>query len=177
MKIKKLYLYALDKTMTLFGIDSMKYRLKRYRFNGAKIGDNVRAFSPITSAEPYLITIGNNVTIATNVRFITHDNSAIKIYEDATDFVGPINIGNNVFIGAGSIILPGVNIPDNCIVGAGSLVCKSVNVQGSIIGGNPAKVIGDIDSMKNRYSDKKFNFMGKNRKNEILENPQKWIIK
>lgn len=177
MKIKKLYLYTLDKIMTLIGVDSMDYRLKRYRLNGAKIGNNVRAFSPITSAEPYLITVGDNVTIATNVKFITHDNSAIKIYEDATDFVGPINIGNNVFIGAGSIILPGVSISDDCIVGAGSLVCKSINTPGSIIGGNPAKVIGNIDSMQKRYSEKKFNFLDRNRKNEILKNPDKWIIK
>ncbi len=177
MNIRILYLLVVEKILILFGKDAMKYKLKRYRLYGAKIGRNVRAFSPISSAEPYLITVGDNVTVATNVRFITHDNSAIKIYDDATDFVGPIEIGNNVFIGAGSIILPGVKISDYCIVGAGSIVCKSVEVSGSVIGGNPAKIIGNIDTMKEKYIDKKFDFSRKNRKIEILNHPEKWIIK
>lgn len=86
--------------------DAMKYKLERYRIAGAKIGEGVRAFSAITSSEPYMITIGNNVTISTGVQFCTHDNSAIKVFENGTDFVGPIEIGDHSFIGM-SVILGG----------------------------------------------------------------------
>ena len=105
--------------------DSMKLKLERYRLDGAKIGENVRTFSPISSAESYLISVDDNVTISTGVKFCTHDNSAIKIYNTGTDFVGEIFIGNNSFIGMNSILLPGVKIASNCIVGAGSVVTKS----------------------------------------------------
>lgn len=177
MTIKEIWLSFIEKILSILGKDSMQYKLQKYRLYGAKIGGGCRAFSPISSSESYLITIGDNVTIATNVRFITHDNSAIKIYKDATDFVGPITIGNNVFIGAGSIILPGISIADDCIIGAGSIVCKSITIPGSVIAGNPARIIGTVTEMQNRYGDKKFNFSDKNREKEILDHPEKWIQK
>lgn len=129
-KVEILYLRMMELALKLIGKDAMECKLKRYRGYGAKIGNNVRTFSPISSAESYLINIGDNVTISSGVRFITHDNSAIKIYPDATDFVGEIHIGNNVFIGANSIILPGVTIADDCIVGAGGWFVKAVMREG-----------------------------------------------
>lgn len=177
MKIKLIILKLMEIILPVIGIDPMKYRLEKYRLHGATIGKNVRAFSPITSAESYLLRVGDNVTIATGVKFITHDNSAIKLYDDATDFVGPIVIGNNVFIGANSIILLGVTIADNCIVGAGSVVCRSCLDPGTVIAGNPAKPIGRVEQMKIKYSQYKFDFDGKNKKHEIEKNKDKWIIK
>ena len=167
----------MESILPLIGKDPMKYKIEKYKLYGAKIGNNVRAFSPINSAEAFLLTVGDNVTISTGVRFITHDNSAIKIYDDATDFVGAISIGDYVFIGANCTILPGVNIADNCIIGAGSVVCKSCNNPGIIIAGNPAKPIGTVVKMKEKYLPYKFDFRGKDKKTEILSNKDKWLKK
>lgn len=107
MKFRILRIKIQKKLMKLMRKDVMKYMLEEYRMNGAIIGENVRAFSPISSAEPYLIEIGNNVTISTGVQFCTHDNSAIKIFDNATDFVGKIKIGDHSFIGMNSILMGG----------------------------------------------------------------------
>ncbi len=172
----KLYWYkAMELLLPHIGKDPMLYKIKKYRLRGAIIGDRVRAFSPITSAEPYLLKIGNNVTISTGVKFITHDNSAIKLFDNATDFIGEIVIGNNVFIGANSILLPGVTIADNCIIGAGSVVSRSCFDSGTVLAGNPAKPISTIEKIRNKYQNNLFDFRNKNRKKEILENPNRWI--
>ena len=71
--------------------------------------------------------IGNNVTISSGTRFVTHDNSICKCENSAfTDVVGKIRIGDNVFIGMGSIVMYGVSIADNTIIGSGSVVTKSI---------------------------------------------------
>lgn len=160
--------------------DCMNLKLIRYRRQGAKIGENVRAFSKITSAEPYLIEIGNNVTISSEVKFTTHDSSIIKICKDKTDIFGRIKIGNNCFIGRSSIILPGVTLADNIIVGAGSVITKSFYKEGVVIAGNPAKVISDIKQYKEKYEKYALNVRGidKNDKQKyILNNENKFICK
>lgn len=148
MNWEKRYLTFIERLCMVTHRDSMKYRIKRYRMEGAVIGENVRAFSPISSPEAYLIKVGNNVTISTGVRFCTHDNSAIKIFDDATDFVGPITIGDRSFIGMNAILMGGVTLPEHCIVGAGSVVTKSFSEEGCVIAGNPAKIIGSIDHIR-----------------------------
>ncbi|MFP3338962.1 DapH/DapD/GlmU-related protein, partial [Micrococcus sp. SIMBA_131] len=62
-----------------------------------------------------------------------------------SNIIGKITIGNNVFIGMNAIILHGVTIGDNCIIAAGSIVTKSFP-ENSIVGGNPAKLITNIES-------------------------------
>lgn len=177
MNMKIILLTLLEKICKLIGKDSMKYKLTKYRIYGAKIGKNVRAFSPISSAESYLLEVGDNVTISTGVRFVTHDNSVIKLYDNATDIVGEIVIGNNVFIGANTILLPGVHIADNCVIGAGSVICKSVNVPGTIVAGNPAKSIGCVENMKKKYLNNIFDFRYCDRQMEIMSHPERWIKK
>lgn len=174
-KIRLLYYKLMETLLPRMGIDAMSYKIKKYRLKGAIIGEGVRAFSPITSSEPYLLKVGNNVTVATGVKFITHDNSAIKLYDNATDFVGSITIGDNVFIGANSLILPGITIANNCIIGAGAVVCRSCINPGTVIAGNPAKPIGSIEKMRDKYQDKIFDFRNKNRRDEILNNRDRWI--
>lgn len=127
-----------------------------------------------------MIEIGDNVTISTNVNLITHDNSAIKCFEDGTDFVGKISIGNNCFIGSGAIILPGVSIAENVIVGSGSVVTKSITKPGTVIAGNPAHEIGSVKDIQIKRKENVFDFKGKTsgqKKNEILINESKWIVK
>ena len=60
-----------------------------------------------------------------------------------------VRIGNDVFVGAGTIILPGVDIGNRVIIGAGSVVTKSIP-DNSIAVGNPAKVIGSYDEYLNK---------------------------
>ena len=97
--------------------------------------------SNIAKKEPHLIFIGRNTTIAGNVEFVTHDNCISKVLPQYTDLFGRINIGENCFIGARSVIMYGVSITDNVIVASGSVVTKSITESNVIVGGNPARVI------------------------------------
>ena len=122
---------------------------KRLKAKGMVIGDRCRIFSDIDGPEVYLIKLGDNVTIASGARFITHDNSISKVLPEYSNIFGRIIIGNNCFIGAYSTILCGVTVGDNAIVGAGSLVVKSIP-PGEIWGGVPAKKIGDVEGFSKR---------------------------
>ena len=120
----------------------------KLRSKGVVIGTGCRIFSNIDGPECYLIEIGNNVTIATGARLITHDNSISKVFPgEFTDTFGRIKIGDNSFIGAFSTILCGVSIGENSIVGAGSLVVRSIPA-GEVWGGIPAKKICNIQKFK-----------------------------
>ena len=90
---------------------------------------------------PYLITIGDNVTI-THATILAHDASTKKALGYTK--VGRVDIGSNVFIGAGAIVLCNTRIGNNVIVGAGTVVAKDVpdNV---VIAGNPWHVICSYD--------------------------------
>jgi len=106
---------------------------------GTKVGDDCRFINfPMLGSEPYLIEIGNHVTISSDVVFSTHDGGTWVFrekeqYKDVLKF-GKIKIGNNCFIGLRSVILPGVTIGDDCVIGACSLVTKSVP-SGEVWGG------------------------------------------
>lgn len=84
------------------------------------------------------ISCGNNVTLAKDAYIIAHDASTKK-FLGKTKF-GAVNWGNNVFVGARTIILPGVNIGDNVIIGANSCVNTSIP-NNQVWGGSPAKYI------------------------------------
>ncbi len=108
--------------------------------------------------EPYLITMGNNVHIASGVTFINHDITALMFrYMDKNNSIkerkGPISIGDNVFIGSNSTILYDVKIGNNVIIGAGSLVNKDIP-DGTVAAGVPCKVIGKFESYKNKITSK-----------------------
>ena len=143
------------------------------------INSYFRKCSDITTSESYLIYIGNNVTISNDVQILTHDNSVIKVIPDCTDIFGMVRIGNNTFVGARALILPGVNIGDNCIVGAGSVVTKSVP-NGSIIAGNPARVVKKIEEYKSNIRDNVFDITGLSqveKKEMLIKQKSKWINK
>ncbi len=144
------------------------------RYLGAKVGKDCRIYTTFFGSEPFLITIGNKVTITLGVKLITHDGAAWL----ANDEKGrryryqKIVIGNEVFIGADSVIMPGVKIDDKVVVAAGSVVTKSIP-EGSVVAGVPAKIIGDygalhIKMIQEYVSDK--DFVGtKNYKERVME--------
>lgn len=121
-----------------------------FRREGMRVGKNCHIYSNIATSESYLIHIGDNVTISNGVQLITHDNSICKVLPEFTDTFGFINIGRNSFIGAKTVILPGVNLPDHTIVGSGSVVTKSFTEQRIIIAGNPAKKISTWDQYEQK---------------------------
>ena len=90
----------------------------------------------------WLIKIGNNVTLATGVYILAHDASM----KNSTGYakIGRVTIGDNVFIGAKSIILPNVRIGNNVIVGCGSVITKDIP-DNSVVAGNPGKIITTMD--------------------------------
>lgn len=99
-------------------------KIQQFREQGGKCGKNFKFYCDIPG-EPFLVEIGDDVTIAYDTVLLTHDNSVIKCDIDATDYFGKIKIGNSCFIGAKSIILPGIELGDLTLVGAGSVVTKS----------------------------------------------------
>lgn len=112
---------------------------------GLKIGDNVH-IGPgciIDYSHCWLIEIGDNCTFAPRVHVLAHDAST-KNKLDYTR-IEKVIIGNNTFIGAGAIILPGVSIGNDVIIGAGSIVTKDIE-SGSVAVGNPAKVIQSTEN-------------------------------
>ncbi len=139
MKLKKIR----DKILKIIrGGVSPRDLIKR----GAKIGNNVQIWSSkIDKNHAFLLEIGNNVTIS-DARILLHDGST-KIPLGYSK-IGKVVIGNNVFIGADAIILPGVTIGDNVIIGAGTLVNKDIpsNV---VVVGIPAKIIKSYDDYVN----------------------------
>lgn len=113
------------------------------RRQGVEIGFNCRLYIKSWGSEPYLIKIGNEVTIASGVRLLTHDGATCLVKNNLGQRYykyGRIDIGNRVFIGMNAIIMPGITIGNNAIIGAGSIVTKDVP-SNSVVGGNPAKKI------------------------------------
>ena len=112
------------------------------RKNGAIIGENVSLNSASIDYNcAALIEIGNNVAIST-ATILAHDAST-KIPLGYTKIAKTI-IGNNVFIGAGSIVLPGSRVGNNVIIGAGTVV-KGIVPDNSVYTGNPGVVVCSYD--------------------------------
>lgn len=104
--------------------------------------------------EPYLISFGDNVHVASRVTFINHDIIALmfRYMDKENDYqnrTGEIQIGDNVFIGANSTVLYDVKIGNNVIIGAGSLVNKDIP-DGSVAAGVPCKVVGEFEEYREK---------------------------
>lgn len=135
--------------------ETLKYMrgqtLGQLRKKGAIIGENVSLLgATIDMNTSCLVEIGNNVTI-TNATILAHDAST-KGFLGYTK-IAKVKIGNNVFIGFGSIILPGVTIGNNVIVGAGSIVRADIP-DNSVVVGNPAKVICTMEEYLNKNKER-----------------------
>lgn len=120
---------------------------------GLTVGRNFKRMDGciIDSSHCWLISIGDNVTLAPRVHILAHDAST-KMLLNYTK-IGLVTIGHNVFIGASTTILPNVKVGDNVIIGAGSVIVKDIpnNV---LVAGNPARIISSIETYHDKESEK-----------------------
>jgi maltose O-acetyltransferase len=130
----------------------LKLKIEQFKEMGGKCGEKFKFYCGMP-VEPYLVEIGNNVTIAGGTLLLTHDNSVIKCNMDATDYFGKITVGDECFVGMNSILLPGVVLGKRTIVGAGSVVTKSFTQGNVVIAGNPARVICSVETFRNKKKD------------------------
>lgn len=134
-----------------------------YEKQGAKIGEKSILINCTlsSSSKGDRFYIGKNCTI-TGATLLAHDASPTLFLNELIvrehsylpgsrlSYRNPIHIGDNVFIGWGCIVLPGVSIGDNVVVGAGSVVTKNIP-SGVVVAGNPAKAIKPIDEYIDNY--------------------------
>lgn len=121
-----------------------------FEAGGVRIGDNVRIYGAssivIDETRTWLLRIGNNVRITHGVQILTHDYSKSVLETKFGENIGEgaeTIIGNNVFIGMGSILLMGSHVGNNVIIGAGSVVHGKIP-DDVVVAGNPARVICTI---------------------------------
>lgn len=133
--------------------------------HGLKVGRNFQSNSPyaIDSNWPWLIQIGDDVLLSTDVKILAHDASTC--YAGAHTKLGLVTIGNNVFIGAGSIILCNISIGSNVVIGAGSVVTHDIPCD-CVAAGNPAKIICSMEEFRKKHQE--------NLKSHMYFNKYKW---
>lgn len=124
--------------------------IEHLKRQGLKIGRGCNILSGVIIDPSHIwhVVIGDEVTLAPRVHVLAHDAS-MKSHLGYTR-IGKVSIGDRVFIGAGSIILPGVNIGDNSVIGAGSVVTK--NIPSNVVAaGNPARVLFPLEAYLSRH--------------------------
>lgn len=172
-KIKKMYLFLIGKLIKNINYISPSKYMKLYNKYLLRLGIDI---SPegATHIEPsaYLdgtdyskLHIGKRVVISRNVTLLTHDLSLQRIFyelqyekDHLCGYLNDIEIGDNSFIGANAMLLPGTKIGKNSIVGAGAVVKGSFK-DNSIIVGCPAKVIADsLEWGKRKHNEKRYRY-------------------
>ena len=143
---------TIDRIKDSFINRSNESKISYLRKKGVVIGGSTKLLCGVNAfgTEPYLISVGENCLFSNGVKFYTHDGG-ISVLENLgyfngiqMDKIARIRVGNNVYIGAGATILPGVTIGDNCIIGAGAVVSKSIP-DNSVAVGVPARRIKSIN--------------------------------
>ena len=117
-----------------------EYTTEKLIAMGMKVGQNFGRLNGVIldPSHCWLIEIGDNVTMAPRVHILCHDAST-KLHLGYTK-IGRVTIGDRVFIGAESVVLPGVTIGDDVIIGANSTVTHDIPAS-SVAVGSPARVI------------------------------------
>lgn len=119
---------------------------------GVKFGDGCKFIGdPIAlfGSEPWAVEIGDRVELTNGVQIITHDGAlwVLRKLEHkfaSADIIKKVIIGDNVFVGVNTVILPGVTVGSNVIIGAGSVVTHDIS-DNSVAVGAPARVIKSIN--------------------------------
>lgn len=159
-------------------IDLLSPLEKQARKAGCIIGKENYIASRFWSSEAYLIQIGSHCQITAGVRMLTH--GCIRDKYPYFDCFGKVTIGNYVYLGTNSLIMPGVTIGDNVLVAAGSVVTKSIpsNV---VVGGSPAKVLCSLEDYIQRNMPYNLNSKGmsseKKKKLLLSLSPDRFITK
>ena len=114
-----------------------------YGYN-IEIGENFFANHNCIILDGAKVTFGDNVFIGPDCGFYTSGHPLdYERRNKGLEYAYPITVGNNVWIGAGVRVMPGVTIGDNVVIGAGSVVTKDIP-SNKIAYGNPCKVIKDF---------------------------------
>lgn len=151
---------------TICGSAARVEYIRKKKVYGA-IGENCTIEKRKVPLYANLIRLGNNVHIASNVSFLTHDIiyqvlnniDSIKARGGVQERVGCIEIGDNVFVGSGTHILYDTKIGSNVIIGTGATIIHDIP-DNSVVVGTPARVIGTFDDYikksldMERYPDK-----------------------
>lgn len=148
-RLKRLYIRFCEPS----GYEYAEFLRKWGNFYSIGEGCSIRTYTNITN--PPLTRLGNNVQLS-NCNLFGHDGSIAflnKAYGKKLDRVGKIDIKDNVYIGHGAIVLPGVTIGPNALIAAGAIVTKDV-APDSIVAGSPAKVIGSLNKLVERLEKK-----------------------
>lgn len=118
------------------------------RSRGVQIGQNVHILNSFIDFDHgFLVSIGNNVTL-TGVRVLAHDASTqIPL---GVSKVGRVEIGDDVFVGQGAIILPNTHIGSRVVIGAGAVVSRDIP-DNSIAVGNPIQIVGTYDDFVEKH--------------------------
>lgn len=121
-----------------------EYTTEKLISMGMQVGKNFGRLNGVIldPSHCWLITIGDNVTLAPRVHILCHDAST-KGFLGYTK-IGQVTIGNDVFIGAESVVMPGVTIGNRVIVGANSTVTHDVP-DNSVVVGSPARILCTVD--------------------------------
>ncbi len=156
----------------LFFASPFKKAIIYNKYLGISFGKNVRILHyPRWGSEPFLIEIGDNVTITRGVSFVNHDGGVALFRSEfpGLNIYGKIKIGNNVFIGINTIIMPNVTIGDNVVIGAGSIVNKNI-IDNVVASGCPVKTLMTIDNYKEAVLKKSIQLKNsKDKRKQILE--------
>lgn len=118
--------------------------LKQLKKDGMVVGEDVHIMNDVSidTSHCWLIEIGDHVTIAPGCLILAHDASTKRALGYTR--IGNVHIGNNVFVGARTVILPNVKIGNHVVIGAGSIVTKDLPDNG-VYAGNPCRKIMDYD--------------------------------
>ncbi|MEZ8226592.1 sugar O-acetyltransferase [Vibrio splendidus] len=115
------------------------------------LGNNVYVNFNLTLVDDTDVFIGDNVMIAPNVTIATGTHPiSTELRLKAAQFNVPVRIGNNVWLGAHTVVLPGVTIGENSVIGAGSIVTKDIPANVVAVG-NPCKVVREINERDREY--------------------------
>lgn len=131
-----------------------EYTTEKLISMGMKVGKNFGRLNGVIldPSHCWLIEIGDDVTLAPRVHILCHDAST-KAFMNYTK-VGNVTIGNRVFIGAESVVLPGVTIGDDVIIGANSTVTHNIPPN-SVAVGSPARVICTLEEYIQKEKERK----------------------
>lgn len=122
------------------------------RRRGMTVGEGCRILTTQFGSEPFLVTLGDRVTITSGVRLLTHDGSTWLVRgPDGERYqrFAPIVIGDDVFVGVQAIVMPGVTIGSRVVIGAGSVVTKDVP-DDTVVAGNPARPVATYEAFADK---------------------------